>query len=404
MHAVAKAPLEAVAVDERHEELEVLLLPVVRGRRHQEEVAGEARQELTQPVALRVPDLAAEERGRHLVRLVAHDEVEAAVRRLELVLDVLVAGELVEPGDGEVGLQEPVAGAGRFELVVRQDVERQVEPAVQLVLPLLGEAAGADDQTALKVAAGDQLLDEQPRHDGLAGARVVGEQEAQGLPGQHGFVDRGDLVRQRLDHRRVHGEHGIEEMGEADPLRFGDEAEQRAVAVEAPGPSGLDDLEPGLVVTVQQLVGDLAGRCLVGQLQGFRAEPLDADHRDEAVGQNAAHRGIGPEVIELHGLRLFFRDIQRTSPGPAGIPRFILAGRTGRRRNPTFDLRRSKAMFHVGLRCANPTYGLPPRISRFVKLDDQSHQPCRIRDRRAYGLPAVTGGQAAVPSRHSGLT
>ena len=330
MHAVAKAPLEAVAVDERHEELEVLLLPVVRGRRHQEEVAGEARQELTEPVALRVPDLAAEEGGGHLVRLVAHHEVEAAVRRLELVLDVLVAGELVEPGDREVGLQEPVAGARRLELVVGQDVERQVEPAVQLVLPLLGEAAGTDDQTALEVSAGDQFLDEQPRHDGLAGAGVVGEQEAQGLPGQHGFVDRGDLVRQRLDDGRVHREHGVEEMGEADPLRLGDEAEQRAVPVEAPGPSGLDDLQPGLVVTVQQLVGDLPGRRLVGQLQGFRAEPLHADHRDEAVGQNAAHRGVGPEIFELHGLL--------------------------------------------------------------------------VRDRDADGPPAVTGGQAAIPSRHSGRT
>ena len=110
-----------------------------------------------------------------------------------------------------------------------------MEPAVELVLPLLGEAAGTDDETALEVPAGDQLLDEQPRHDGLAGARVVGEQEAKGLPGQHGFVDRGDLMRQRLDDRSVHGEHGVEEMGETDPLRLGDEAEQRAVAVEAPG-------------------------------------------------------------------------------------------------------------------------------------------------------------------------
>ena len=141
------------------------------------------RQELAQPIALRVLDLAAEERGRHLVRLVAHDEVPAAIRRLQLVLDVLVAGELVEPGNDEVGFQEPVAGACRFELVVRQDVEGQMEPAVELVLPLLRETAGTDDETALQVSAGDQLLDEQPRHDGLAGARVVGEQEADAVAG-----------------------------------------------------------------------------------------------------------------------------------------------------------------------------------------------------------------------------
>ena len=32
--------------------------------------------------------------------------------------------------------------------------------------------------------------------------------EAKGLPGQHGFVDGGDLMRQRLDDRRVDREHG----------------------------------------------------------------------------------------------------------------------------------------------------------------------------------------------------
>ena len=66
--------------------------------------------------------------------------------------------------------------------------------------------------------------------------------------------------------------------------------------------------------------------------------------------------------------------------GPTRIQRFIFTvGRISRRRNPTSGIRRSKSMFHVGLRCANPTYGLafplspaPPRVSRFVKQDDQS--------------------------------
>ena len=106
-----------------------------------------------------------------LVRFVADDEIPAAIRRLQLLLHVLVARQLVEPGDDEVGFQEPIAGARRFQLVVGQDFERQMEAAVQLVLPLLGEAAGADDEAALEIAAGDQLLDQQPRHDGLAGAR-----------------------------------------------------------------------------------------------------------------------------------------------------------------------------------------------------------------------------------------
>ena len=260
MHAVAETPLETVAVEQRHEELEVLFLAVVRRRRHQQEVPRERREQLAEPVALGVLDLAAEERGRHLVRLVADDEIPAAVRRLELLLHVLVARELVETGDDQVGFEEPVAGARGLELVVGEDLERQVEAAVELVLPLLGQAARADDEATLQIAARDQLLDQQPGHDRLAGAGVVGEQEAQRLAGQHRLVDRRDLVRQRLDHRGVDRQHRIEQVGEADALRLGDQPEERAVAIEAPGPPLLHDLEARLVVAVEQLVRDLAGR------------------------------------------------------------------------------------------------------------------------------------------------
>ena len=299
VHAVAEPALEAVAIEQRHEELEVLFLAVVRRGRHQQEVAGERREQLAEAVALGVLDLAAEERGRQLVRLVADDEVPAAVGRLQLLLHVLVARELVEPGDDEVVLQEPVAGAGGFELVVGQDLEGQVEAAVELVLPLLGEAAGADDQAALQVAAGDQLLDEQAGHDGLAGAGIVGEQEAQRLARQHGLVDGRDLVRQRIDQRGVDGQHRVEQVGEADAVRLGDQAEQGAVAVEAPGPALLRRLR-GAARRGGRAARSRRGRWgLVGQLQGLRAEPLHADDRDQGVRQDSAHGGVGCEVSSL---------------------------------------------------------------------------------------------------------
>ena len=178
--------------------MEVLFLAVVRRRGHQQEMAGEPREELAESVALGVLHLAAEERRRHLVRLVANHEVVAAVRRPEFDLGVVVAGELVQPGDGKVVFEEPVAGACRFELVVGHDLEREAEAAVELVLPLFDKIAGAHHQAPLDVAASDQLLDEQPGHDRFACAWVVREQEAQRLARQHGLVDGGDLVRQGL--------------------------------------------------------------------------------------------------------------------------------------------------------------------------------------------------------------
>ncbi len=154
---------------------------------------------------------------------------------------------------------------------------------IQLVLPLLGEAAGADDQASLQIAAGDQLLDQQPGHDRLARAGIVREQETQRLARQHRFVDRSDLVRQRLDHGRVDGQHGIEQMREPDAVGLGDQPEERSVAVEAPRPPLLDDLDARLVVAIEKLVCDLALRRLVGEFDRIGSVPLHADNGDKPV-------------------------------------------------------------------------------------------------------------------------
>ena len=80
-------------------------------------------------------------------------------------------------------LGERVAGAGGLDHVPGEDLEVEAELLPQLVLPLLDQAAGGDDQAALDVAADHQLLAEQPGHDRLARAGVVGQEEAQGLAG-----------------------------------------------------------------------------------------------------------------------------------------------------------------------------------------------------------------------------
>ncbi len=169
------------------------------------------------------------------MRLVTDNEIPAAIGGLELVLHVLVARQLVETGDDEVGFEEPIAGPRCLQLIVREYLEGEVEAPEEFVLPLLCEAARANDEAALQVAAGDEFLNEQAGHDGLACAGIVGEQEAERLARQHALVDGGDLVREGLDHRGVNGEDGIEEMREMDALCLRDEAKQRAVTVEAQG-------------------------------------------------------------------------------------------------------------------------------------------------------------------------
>ena len=142
--AIAEAALEAVWVQQREEELEVLLLAVVRRGGHQQEVAGDAGEQLAQPVALGVGDLAAEEVRGHLVRFVAHHQVEAALRGRQQGLQLLVAGQLVQPRDDQIPFGEPVAACSGAHALAGENLELQVEAAAEFVLPLFRQAAGAD--------------------------------------------------------------------------------------------------------------------------------------------------------------------------------------------------------------------------------------------------------------------
>ena len=91
VHAIPVAALKAITIQQRHEQLKVGFLPVMRSRRHEQEVPGEGRKQLPEAIPLGVLGLATKHRGRHLVRLVADHQVPTAIGRLELLLHVFVA-------------------------------------------------------------------------------------------------------------------------------------------------------------------------------------------------------------------------------------------------------------------------------------------------------------------------
>jgi hypothetical protein len=111
------------------------------------------------------------------VGFVADDEVP--IRRcLQFRFQFVRTRSHVETHDETVLLDKWIAGDGSFDLITSQNVEAQPEFLGHLVLPLLDQTSWRDDQTALKIATDQEFLDEQSRHDGLAGAGIIGEQKA----------------------------------------------------------------------------------------------------------------------------------------------------------------------------------------------------------------------------------
>jgi hypothetical protein len=57
---------------------------------------------------------------------------------------------------------------------------------------------------------------------------------------------------------------------------------------------------PPFIRTVQNLVADPPGWVLVGELQRVVTVPLDVDHGDERLRENAPNGDVRPEIFERH--------------------------------------------------------------------------------------------------------
>ena len=174
VHALPVLALEPVAIQQRHEQLEVLFLARVRRRGHQQEVVRGLRQQASEFEALGLIDFARPRGvvGRHTVGLVNDRDIPGDLT--ELLGQVFAAGELVHAGDQERVLCEDVAPLGVIDHLAAEDLEPQIELLAEFLPPLLHEPAGSDDNRSLAVRAQDQLLQIEPSHDRLARAGVVG--------------------------------------------------------------------------------------------------------------------------------------------------------------------------------------------------------------------------------------
>ena len=92
--------------------------------------------------------------------------------------------------------------------------------------------------------------------------------------------------------------YGVEQMSKTDAMGFGDKTEQSTIAVEAPRPTVLQNVEARLVVAIKQFVSDAPRRAFIGQFKSLRTKPLHADHRNNLIGQNSTDCSVRLEVFE----------------------------------------------------------------------------------------------------------
>ena len=124
--------------------------------------------------------------------LITYDKIPVGL--LELDLHILVAAQFVEPGNEKRDLLEGVPCAGSLETIIGQDLEGEVKPTVEFILPLVHEVSRAHDHTAIQITPDHQFFDEEAGHDGFSCPRVISEEVAERLPGDHLFVDSGNLM------------------------------------------------------------------------------------------------------------------------------------------------------------------------------------------------------------------
>jgi hypothetical protein len=145
----------------------------------------------------------------------------------------------------------------------------------------------------------DEFADVEARHDGLPGSRVVGQDEPEGLAGQHRFVDGGDLVRERVHVRGVDCHHRVEQEREVDSLRLAGQLERGRVAVEGPGPRDRRRGNRRLVVLAEEPLLECPVGQLVDDLDGPVRDDVDGDDRANEVWFEADGREAGLQFGEL---------------------------------------------------------------------------------------------------------
>src|SRR5208282_1025858 len=134
-------------------------------------------------------------------------------------------------GDDLVSVLPGVLAVGVAKGLPANDFEVFAELVLQLMLPLKREVRRSDDQGTSNKAPGLQLLEQQASHDGLASARVVGQEKADSWKLQKVVVDRLELVGERIDSGNGEREERVVLVGQPETMGLDAQPEQGRVPI-----------------------------------------------------------------------------------------------------------------------------------------------------------------------------
>ena len=176
----------------------------------------------------------------------------------------------------------------------------------ELILPLLGEISGRNDQAALQVAADDQLLKQQARHDRLSCAGVICQYIAQWKSGQHLLIDGRNLMRKRLNRRCMHGKIRIKQMRKVNAVCFGYQALLFSIHIKAPGETLFEYFKRGFVFTVQNLRASCTMICLEDHFYAGGTIPFCRYNSNRFPGKQTMNDAAVGEVFKpCHAITCF---------------------------------------------------------------------------------------------------
>ena len=156
-------------------------------------------QRLGKLVPLRPGDTVLGLRRAQLVCLVEHHQIVGRDARIAERPEHALGHQSVQRHDDSVACCSDEGVCAISAIGSGDDAALQPEQGAKLPLPVAHEPGRRDDQHPPNTTPEQHLAHAESGHDGLAGAGVVGEQEAQRLLRQHPLVDRNSLMWKRID-------------------------------------------------------------------------------------------------------------------------------------------------------------------------------------------------------------